>query len=112
MARKQVEGQLDLIEDTPEIKTAKTHIKQYDKMLNENRMARKVMREAEKKKRGKVFEAMDASQIKPDSDGARHLSIDGYDWRFHQDSELKIEKRKIKEDDGYEDLAEDDGDDE
>ena len=59
MAKKQTEGQLDLIEnDTPEIKAAKKTIKGYDKLKTENTENHAADRKREKEARQKVLVAV------------------------------------------------------
>ena len=109
MARKQVEGQELLIEnDTPEIKAVKRQIKEYDKLRTTNRETGAANRDAEEKKRAKVFESVKLAGIDPDTEGVYHIEIDETDWAFSQDSQLKIKKHKIKGDDAGDG---DDGDD-
>ncbi len=88
--------QFTLIEiDSPEGKAAKRSILDYQRMKEENADAGREARKKEKEKRKIVFEKILACGIKPDADGIYHFAINGTDYQFNQDSQLKIHKRKI-----------------
>lgn len=72
--------------DTPEIKAAKKQCKEYDKIKEVNKEQNAANRSAEKKKRLKVIESIQVANIKPDSEGAYHITIDDKEWVFTLDS--------------------------
>ncbi len=107
MARKQVEGQLDLIEDSPEMKAVKRQLKEYDKLKLSNKEQHSANTEALTKKRDKVFEAVKAAGIEPDAEGAYTVIFDSTEWTFRQDAQLKIKKHAVKDDATFDEMAED-----
>jgi hypothetical protein len=98
--------QIPLIDvDDPALKAVKTQITGYEKLQSENREQHAADRKAERDKRQKVLEAVQASNLKPDVEGAYHLLFGGKEWIIRQDSQLKIKKHAIKE---VDDAGEDD----
>jgi hypothetical protein len=109
MARKKdVEGQEMLVDNyTPEMKAAVKKCKEYENLVGKQAEERAEYRIAEKKKRQQVLESIQASGIKPDADGSYTLRVDEKEWVLTQESQLKIKKHKIKDDETFEELDED-----
>jgi hypothetical protein len=91
--------QLELIDiDSPEFKKLKKIIKDYEGLKVRKKDKIKELNEAEKSARGHVLEAVIAAGVKPDADGAYHVSLDGKVYDLCQDSQLKIKKHDAPKD--------------
>jgi hypothetical protein len=97
MPRKSEPEQLALIDvEDPKLKVVKKELKEYDKMMSDNREQHSADRVAERTKRKRVLDAVVKSDVKPDSEGVYHLRFDGRVWDICQDSQLKIKKHADK----------------
>lgn len=98
MAKKKDE-QLELIDvKDPKYKAVCKQITEYEELKQENKEQHSADREAERAKRKKVFEAVEAAGIKPDKEGVYHVPMDGKIYDFFQDSQLKVKSHKAPKD--------------
>ena len=91
--------QLELIDvKDPKYKAVCKQITEYEALKTENQEQHSANMAAEKAKRKKVFEAVEACGIKPDADGVYHVPVDGKIYDISQDAQLKIKKHSAPKD--------------
>ena len=101
---KDEDTQLQLIDvDDPKLADVKRELKAYDNILAENREQGAANRQAEKAKRARVLEKVEAAKLKPGPDGVYRLTLDGKTWEISQEAQLKIKKHAAPKEESEDD---------